>query len=227
MNYMPELRKDLKITEEQAKKMVQAREQAKTRRLEAFQAARQNYQETGDRTKVSTLLAGIESLWAAENAAIIAVLSPAQQKRLEQIALQLEGPLACARPEVQDARNISPGQSLQIQAIIDQIGQVREQVSETGREMRSRLLDPASGGDVDPAARKALVKSPQFAKQVDAVEARMKSLWIKAGGVEQEAVHRIGRVLIRRQKAEFNKMLGEPFEFAPKTSPATADAATN
>jgi hypothetical protein len=114
------------------------------------------------------------------------ILDAKQNERLNQIALQAEGPLAVARPEVASKLNLNPAQKQAIQEVMLDLQQSQMQMFMQIRQ--NAMLN----GQPDPA---------QFAQ--------MRQM---TSNLRQEAVQQIGQVLDKKQKGNFNKMLGEPFD---------------
>jgi hypothetical protein len=137
----------------------------------------------------------------------------------------MEGSLAVTWPEIQETLNISPGQNLQIQGILAEVNEFRGRVGETGRTLHGRLFPTDEDRDGEASAKGASKRVPQFARDLDKAQETMKSLWLQADKVEQDAIRRIGRVLTKRQKQAFNKMLGTPFNFGSSEPPSTPAAA--
>jgi len=130
--------------------------------------------------------------------------------RLEQIRLQQEGPLAVARPEIQEKLNIGPEQIALIESIMAEMNEARGQMSQSGSEMFSQLVGPRDD-DEDQKARRARMKSPQFAAQTKKMQSQMQKLRQRSDQLERQAIQEISRVLTKRQRQAFDRMLGEPF----------------
>jgi hypothetical protein len=133
------------------------------------------------------------------------LLNADQRKRLEQIALQVEGPLAVARPEVAKKINLSAAQVKQVRAIA---AEARDQLAQLGP------INPAPGGDPglsdQPAARARFEQARQDADQL-----------------RQDAAARVTEVLKPAQKDSFDQLLGPPFDVAKlRAAPSPADAAS-
>jgi hypothetical protein len=126
------------------------------------------------------------------------LLSADQRKRLEQIALRVEGLLAVARPEVAKKINLSAAQVKQVRSIVVE---TRNQLAQLGP------LNPPPGGD--PGQSDQPPDRAQFEQ------------------LQQAAVARVTEVLKPAQKDAFNQLLGPPFDVARlRDAPAPADAAS-
>ena len=75
----------------------------------------------GGRVNTEALMAMIASVRQENEQAISQVFEPRQRKRLEQIALQIEGPFALAKPEIAVRVNLSPEQLEEIQTILGEM----------------------------------------------------------------------------------------------------------
>ena len=118
-------------------------------------------------------------------AAAAKILQPEQKERVDQIMLQIEGPLAVIRPEVAAKLNMTPKQSQQAQMTVMQMGQA----------VRQMLMAQAASG-VNPALGAAGLPRESLTK------------------LRGAATQQLGRVLDAKQKFQFNKLLGDPFDLA-------------
>ena len=170
------------------------------------------------------LMAMIADLRRANEEALARVLDKSQRKRLAQVALQLEGPLAITRPEIAAQLNLDDTQSVQIQALKAEYEALREQLYAThdprfnrgadalrrasgarrssarsgpGGEAAASQLVPGSGG---PGPRQEESEGDRLNRASDELRARF--------------VRELSKVLTRRQRTAFNTMLGEPFDLA-------------
>ncbi len=128
--------------------------------------------------------------------AVARILEPKQAQRLNQIVLQFEGPLAVSRPEIASKLRLNDSQNQQIQSIMLELQQRQRMMYAAARRQAVTLsqLDPSRFGEV----RKSMAR------------------------VRDAAVQEVAKVLDRKQKLAFNKMLGEPFDIAkldPEASP--------
>jgi hypothetical protein len=129
------------------------------------------------------------------------LLDADQRKRLGQIALQVEGPLALARPDVAKKINLSAAQVKKVQTIVVE---TRNQIAQLGAPTTPPTDKP------DPGADPGRPDQPPDRAQVD--------------GLRQAAGARVtDEVLKPAQKEAFNQLLGPPFDVA-KIRNAPADA---
>jgi hypothetical protein len=129
------------------------------------------------------------------------LLDADQRKRLEQISLQIDGPLAVAKPEVAKKINLSAAQLKQVRSI--------------GVEMRNQLaelgpVNPPPGDKPPPGDEPA-----ESEKTPDRVQFEQ---------VREAAGARVMKLLKPTQKDAFNQLLGPTFEVAKlRTAPASTE----
>jgi|GEM_PF-2107298 len=118
--------------------------------------------------------------------AIVGILEPRQAHRLNQIILQFEGPLAVSRSEIAHKLRLSETQNDYIQGIMLELQEQQRALYAEARRRAVTLsqLDPSRFGQV----RSEMAK------------------------LRDRAVQRIAKVLDRKQKLAFNKMLGAQFD---------------
>jgi hypothetical protein len=127
------------------------------------------------------------------------VLKADQRKRLEQIGLRVEGPLAIARAEVAKKVNLSGAQVKQVRAIVLD---TRDQLAQLAQHDPSPQERPQADGDEGPSD-----PSPDLA----AFEK-----------IRQEASDRVMEVLKPAQKDAYKQLLGPPFDIAQLSATAPA-----
>jgi hypothetical protein len=168
------------------------------------------------------------------------ILDKAQRKRLTQIALQMEGAAALVRPDVAQAINLSPTQQIEIQQRISysrnaqmttwitqmSLMAARRNAARTAEEKKTTEA-PASTTRQQPkaAARKdsetdsetpraPLTDAERQARQKRQQDAQkeFESIRDRTDAIQNQAVTLVLKVLTRRQRANFEKILGEPFD---------------
>lgn len=132
------------------------------------------------------------------------ILNSAQKQRLREISLQLEGILAVARPEIQDALNMDPSQRLNVEEIKrkydqDKISTYRKSTAILGEQPLPRSKAEADKLRTD----KKLIETRN--KQYDKNKAEFDTM-------REHAEAQIKRWLTRRQEAKFKKLCSEPFK---------------
>jgi hypothetical protein len=128
------------------------------------------------------------------------ILNPDQRERINQIMLRVEGPLAVARPEIAEKLGLTSEQHQQVRVTLMQMMMAQREILQGGAGNPEGL----TGQGVDAPMRTA------------------------AGRIREAASQQIGRILNSKQKAAFNKMLGDPFDVAkidPELARSTPAAA--
>lgn len=142
----PNVQKDLKLTEEQVKKVTEATEKYRAEWLELQKAARQNPGQEETAKKQVKLLDDSEMAAAR-------ILDKAQTTRFKQIQRQTLGPRAFANPDIAAELRLTKEQLQQIQDIQQEsqreiskltrkgmTKQQRDEVSRLGKERNERIL---------------------------------------------------------------------------------------
>ena len=160
------------------------------------------------------LMAMIADLRSENEQALKRVLNKRQRERLAQVSLQLEGPLAVTRPEIARELNFDELQEQQVEALKHEYDALREQVF-TRLEARYRQTAGARGAR--PAVEAG--KRPIAAGAPGGTTARVQDQDVERvrrelADLRTRFVREVGKVLTRRQKATFDRMLGEPFDLA-------------
>jgi Spy/CpxP family protein refolding chaperone len=145
----------------------------------------------------------ITSVRMEQEAAIARILNPQQKTRLDQIALQIEGPVCLARPEIAERVGLGPEQLELVQEIVAQMRTAQDQ------QWNSRLESINTAGPAAPALPKAdSPGSKDTTQPPDPVEkAHQEQVQI-----QDQAVRQIAKVLTRRQRGALNRLMGKPFD---------------
>jgi hypothetical protein len=136
--------------------------------------------------------------------ALLNVLDSRQRARLYQLQLQLAGTAAMTRPDVQERLNMDPAQIELIKQAIDD-----------GRQEIERFVGvpPELGKAVtaDPEKKGGVKVDPAYKNQLrDALQKRS----VMAQKARKSIDQRIFKLLTKRQRETFRKMLGEPADLA-------------
>jgi hypothetical protein len=190
---------ELGLTEDQRDRIQFLHEEFTSKRLDLAkgQARRE------DRLSPSALMARIAAIRTEHEAALARALSPRQRTRLEQVALQIEGPLAVSRPEIADRINLSPEQLELVQEVVAQMKTAQD------RQWADRI-DNAEAPSRVPSrtdARGAASKSADTARPDPIDLAHEEQI-----STQDTAVREVAKILTRRQRAAFNRLLGKPFD---------------
>lgn len=205
---LPRVQNELNLTDAQKVRLkeaeIESKKIAKRQSIESnarVQAAR----ETGDSEAFQIAMNQITDYTNAftlpHEIPLLKVLDRGQRLRLDQIQLQAEGPVALTRPEILRKLNFSPAQIELITAIVDE---GREAVNDAATVPAEVL---PSKGRLTAEQKAELLKSKSFATQID----RGRSAVRKA---RDTTMLRIAKVMTKGQRSNFQKMRGEPFDFA-------------
>jgi hypothetical protein len=173
------------------------------------------------------LVTRVNAVRAEQEAELARVLDARQRTRLAQIALQIEGPRAVLRPDVAARLQLSDDQIADLQVVLDTMRATQDQLWEA----RLEQLNAPPMPQPTPKAKGA-APAPKDAPPVAAPPDPIALVHEEQLRVEDAAVRQIGRILTRRQKATFDRLLGEPFALerirpapAPTLPPPGADEA--
>jgi hypothetical protein len=217
---LPAIQEELKLSEAQKKTIRDRNAGFDERRREA--ADRLMKAQGG--LDQGALMAMIADLRRESEEALARVLDKPQRERLAQVALQLEGPMAVTRPEIAARLNLADAQLQQIQDLKEQYEALREQLYAAQAEafkLRADTLRQAAAarpraGRPGPLGETTTARAvPGSAGPGPKQEASEGERLNRASDeLRAKFVRELNKVLTRRQKAVFNKMLGEPFDLA-------------
>jgi Spy/CpxP family protein refolding chaperone len=184
------------------------------------------------------LMSQVGQLLQENESGINKILDKAQRKRLTQISLQMEGVNALVRPDVVKAVNLSPTQQVEVERRIAisrnaqmtvWITQMSLMAARRGAAPRPEAESSRPGGrllnarpdqksanpdDSDQTPQPPLTEAERKARQQRQNEARkeFESIRDRTDAIQEQAVTAVLKVLTRRQRATFEKLLGEPFD---------------
>ncbi|WP_406698176.1 hypothetical protein V5E97_04910 [Singulisphaera sp. Ch08] len=205
----PAVQRELKLTDAQKHKIFSLSVSAAQKQRDQFQSLFLGGGGDGEGgLNPQGMLATRDGMRRENDQAIGRILEDKQKERFNQIVLRTEGPLAVARPDIAAKLGLKDTQRQYVQSIMTQMQQNQFLLF-------ARMRQGAAQGQVGPG-------------QVAQLREMMEKL--RDGAVQQ-----LSKVIDAKQKAAFNKMLGEPFDLAkldpdsdpePETKPeASADAA--
>jgi hypothetical protein len=205
----PTVQEELKLTDEQKKKIAQADRLRRERSSEVQKRMNEANQNPFSPVPVDDLMQIQEAqqqLNQEDGTAIEKLLTPKQRTRLAQIGLQLDGPMAFAREDVLQKLNVDDGQAEAIREILEE---VRGEINKNG-QVRVDAAPPAgkraNRGAVNPVDKDNPQSQENVARSSKAND-----------GVKDAAMQKIARLLRKKQMDAFNKLKGEPFDpDAPK-----------
>lgn len=137
--------------------------------------------------------------------------------RLKQISYQMQGTSALVTPEVRGKLNIDDDQAQQIQALLGQGGQLRREVrkAEFAYTKAAGPPFPQTGGNNGRPNRDSFrnyFQALQQFREKPEVKAKLDQFAGQSKKIDKQMEHEIGRVLTKRQKANYYKLLGAPFD---------------
>jgi hypothetical protein len=162
-------------------------------KVRAEEADPQQFTEASQRTAAQAT-----AMQAQVEAAKMKVLDRRQRIRLKQIQLQIEGPYAFTRPEIQDRLNVDQGQIEAVTAIMLEGREEAIRVSALSRNMLNTYFGA-------PSERTKLKESDDYQSELD--KARKAAVKARAATMQ-----RIAKVFTKKQRENYQKMLGEPFD---------------
>lgn len=223
---IPAVQTELKLTTEQKARLKKADsgsdptvDQAAA---ELRQRARELLDQGGDPQEVEALQKQARDIRMEDlkrtDSALRDVLDRRQRVRLDQIQLQLEGPMVFTRPDFLERLNIGPDTAEAIQAMIAE-GRSEQQRASILPEKYQPI-----GKLRSPAERLELGKS----KDYQAAVATTREGMLK---VRSSTLNAILKLLTRKQRETYRKMLGEPFSLKeaqekPNENPAESSKGT-
>ena len=188
----PSVAEELKLTEGHKARLRDATRPFRAESLRLFRKVRDTNGGRGE--EADQLRAEIVGLQRAGDEAVLAILDRRQRVRLEQIALQQEGPWALTRPEFAARLNMHPGRSEVIRALFDEY----EARTEQERQREAERLGPVP----DNKDAKAWEAYARGAKRHRHEEARRREALVRS----------VFKVLRPKQREASAAMLGAPFD---------------
>ncbi len=240
---MPAVQKELKLTDDQVKAIREWSDGLRKRGESLFRrpaeagngnAADPNNpgppQAPGGMPNPMAMFEMVTTITREGEAGLAKILDKKQSVRLNQIALQMEGVSALARPEVAEAIYLSPEQVEQIQEILadtrnQQMGHFFRQsfAMRGGRDGNNAAPGAPPGRPGEPKAEPKQDDPEAQAKRREANRERMQTQLVKmrdgSDRIQNEATAKILRVLAKKQRERFDKLLGEPFDPAKLNGP--------
>ena len=127
------------------------------------------------------------------------ILKPAQRTRLQQIALQMEGPFAIAnKPEIANRLKVSEEQQEQIAMVLEEYQTGSRQLGETRRALFTEMRDNGGFQRGTPLPKEMQTKMDSMQKETETFKTQ----------AEKEIV----KVLNKTQRAAWQRGLGAPFD---------------
>lgn len=232
---MPPVQDELKLTDDQKRSVRELQDRMRKKGEDLGKSMRAKAGDdpfkAGDPVPIATRVGQFTSMigqfgaLARENdAGILKVLKPAQRKRLDQIALQMEGISALTRPEIVEALGLFEEDEQAIRQILAQ-AQTMRMTTWIGTMMAMRANRPADG----PAANDATKPPPPEAKpgpaatppkddpkpraaREQAARKQFEGMRAKTDQIQDRAVREVTKVLSKAQLAKWEILLGPRFD---------------
>lgn len=205
----PAVQDELKLTAAQKAQLQKIEDELRreaTRRVEAARKLADRRDDPEEQAATIQQGRGSGVLFGSDvEPAILKVLDRAQRTRLDQIRLQACGPAAFLLPEVQERLNLDPGQVERLQALADEA---------RGEEAKLTKPSPAAKAVYEAAARRGAPGANDLKlepNERETLQAEREKSREDTARMRQAIDQKIARVLTRRQREAYRKMLGEPF----------------
>jgi hypothetical protein len=197
---LPAVQKELDLTERQKLEVARLGDETKAAKKQVESASKEQAKDKAEEVPKGmpdpareALEAQFFDLESRADASLKKLLDARQRVRLSEIALQAEGPQAFLKPELIQALDLLEDQLDEIRAIL---GVVRQQ-QEQAKAIQKRSADLGT------------FAVEKVSKEQQKIQARTTAL--KVG---KRAMTEIGKVLSKKQRDKYNKLLGEPFNLA-------------
>jgi hypothetical protein len=220
----PAVQDELQLTNKQKSKLQEVTAAWNQQRQERLETIRNSL--SGGITDPEMIRTRILAIREEGDTAIAKILTRSQCIRLEQIALQQEGLWALTRPEIAQRLNMSPEQQELIQEIMVQLRQ--EMLQQAESDLSQMSGESSENVRPDHEATQAKEQTPEPKSQMVKMQKAEDRLRQQVARGRQQASQEIGKILSRKQKAAFNRMLGKPFDItkpggggAPKADSGT------
>jgi hypothetical protein len=235
---IPEVQKELKLTERQLAQLKLAETKTGQDRRLMFEQMRGNRgggpggggpggggPGGGGGFDLQAVQGAMANLDQQGEALIAQILQPAQRTRLKQILLRAKGPLIVATdPELAAQLRLYPIQTEKIRVIMEEMQMAQARNDEARRALSRGTRtgrEPAKGAttkgeDEDEGEAKKSERGGRSQPDDQAREAQDKARE-NSEKIKEQAIQKIGAVLTGPQKTSFNKMLGADFDFSTLT----------
>lgn len=237
---MPPVQDELELTDEQKQRLRDWMEQMRGRGEEFGKSLRNEFGEEFRQADVplarrmfaiTRMMSQVGGILQENEAGIDRILEPDQRRRLTQIALQMEGISALAKPEVARAINLSPTQSLRIQELLNQSRTSQllgflQQMPTMAQRGRGETPGPPRGipnqqpGNAQAGQNPAPPTAPpgepdeEAARRLRRQEGlrRFETMRQRSDAIQEKLTVEVWKVLTARQRKRFDDLLGEPFD---------------
>jgi LTXXQ motif family protein len=247
---MPPVQEELKLTDDQKQKLRELQDVMRKKGEEFGKSMREkagpdpfkaseNLPIAARVMQFTNMIGQFSSLARENEAGIVKFLKPAQRKRLNQIALQMEGISALTKPEIVEALGMSEEEEQAVRLILTQ-SRTMQMTTWIGSMMAMRpnrrngdpnapqeptpptapktKPTPTTDAKPDPAkpeppADPRLETDPKVRLEREkAMRSQFETMRSRTDQIQQRAVREISNVLSKAQRAKFEIMLGPPFD---------------
>jgi hypothetical protein len=220
---LPPIQEELKLTDEQKKKLKEWQEGLRKKGEEMGRSMREKNGEdpfrgnenqpiTARVLQFTSMLNQVSTFMKSNEDGLAKILNAPQRKRLNQISLQMEGVSALMKPEIVESLGMLEEQVEQIQAVLNQ-SRTQQMTTWIGSMMAMRPPRPPA---TDPARPKPETAPEDDAKarlaREKAMKQRFDTMRNQTDQIHGKAVKQITDLLTRSQRAKFEIMLGPPFD---------------
>lgn len=201
----PAVQEELGLSEEQREKLARLEQGIKRSQREAIEGIENPPAKLGEAMAPVVLTLRLEKWQALDQ-----ILTKAQKRRLLEVALQTEGPLAVLWPEIQVELRLTPGQ----QAMLAEV----EEQARSGLKTYRMSIQAAYNGP-DPTNPMPPRNAEEAQERFEGMTADLDRFHEAFLSHRERTAEPIARILTRRQRERFNRMMGEPFDVSDLQRP--------
>ena len=224
---MPVVQRELDLSKQQKEKLDRVNAESNLRLSKRATEQLKNLEKAQAAENPSGKPIGINTsdLTLESDRATFAILTRKQDLRLQQIMLQLEGPAALGREAIATKVNLSPGQFELIQQILQEGREAESQSVSTLRQEETRKRSELDQLGYSAGSNPKKVQQFQDAEKVyrEGLTKRYESFQVSKTTIRGQMKEKISRLLSRKQRESFDRLLGEPFDFNPPVTTPTVE----
>jgi hypothetical protein len=166
------------------------------------------------RAQMQEAFAAMQKLDKDTETAVLKVLDPKQRTRVSQIKLQSQGLNAFRTPELINALKIPEIRAQEIAEILNGQNQARRDAGTPMRELFAQMAannGNNGGGRPNRQQMQELMANPEFQAKRDAVQKKIDAV---TANLDETTKTQVARMLTKKQRDQYDKLLGEPFDLA-------------
>jgi len=226
----PAVREEIKFTDEQQKKWEEASKDVNQRQRDMMTERMRQMREQGGaaggpeawRAMMEQGRAQMQQFRQESEKILRSILTKDQVRRLEQIAIQRQGPPALVRDDVARAVGLLPPQQMNIRQIVE-TGRTRER-SAMEAQMKIRMEQMKAIGDrVRDLDREE--RGNVFRQEFEKARPELEKAMSEVEKTREEINAAILKVLNRNQKKSWERLQGAPFDMSKLTLRSVVDVA--